>query len=180
MQISIRTMLALVTIMALAAVAITTGGISAAIFQSLVACISLAAIITVFVGRGRARATAIGYAMPLTLYLAALIAIGKSEFDPFRGTLPTSRIARNGYAELYTPTYRDIQTGEILSREEVAKLESKAGFGFPSHVSLVEMFPDPIEFMATAHASFVFLFGLFGAAYAALLHRFQSQTECSS
>ncbi|WP_345319714.1 hypothetical protein [Novipirellula rosea] len=110
MQISIRTVISVVALIALAFAAIMQGGIAASIYVGVFCLVSTLTAISALIAVGRLRAMAIGCIVPIVIYLAAITSIGAYEFTS-SATLPTSRISNRLFDSISRSIYTDMMTG---------------------------------------------------------------------
>ncbi len=177
-QISIRTLILAVALIALAIAAIIQGGIAASVYVGVFCLGSTLAAITALVGVGRLRAMAIGSIVPIAIYFAALASIGASEFSG-RASLPTSRLSNRLYDSISRPIYTDMITGKEVPDYDPATQPMSTGLGGGgmgggmAGVALTAITPDRDEFMITCHVVWATFLALLGGMYGRFLHESQ-------
>lgn len=174
-QISIRTLIIAVGLIALAIAAVLQGGIVASVYVGVFCLGSTLGAITALIGVGRLRAMAIGSIVPIAIYFAALASIGASEFSG-RASLPTSRLSNRLYDSISRPVYTDITTGKEVTGYDPATQPMSIGSGGGGmgggmgSVALTAITPARDEFMMTCHVVWATLLALLGGIYGRFLH----------
>jgi len=178
-QISIRSLLAAITLIAFAIAAIVQGGVAASIYVA-VSCIGVTLVaITALVAAGLPRAMAVGRVVPIALYFGALASIGASEFSGL-AKLPTSRISNRLYDSISRPIYTDMMTGKTVPNYDPSKKPTVSGMGGGmggggfGGVVLTAITPDRDEFLLTCHVGWATLLGLAGGIYGRFLYLTQN------
>ena len=171
-QISLRSLLVLVTLVALAIVSLrcATGW-----WQIAVVTIALVAfwgtIILAVVDRGNRQAFAIGFALSMVLYAIALLLIGplsgfgdnaSREFNPATGQLLTSRLLRPLFESIAEVHSIDFRTGQVVPNSDPNTSGSGPGSQFISRSEI----PDRGTFMVIGHSWWALLLGLCGGWFA--------------
>jgi len=178
-QISIRSLIAAITLIAIAIAAIVQGGVAASIYVA-VSCIGVTLVaITALVAAGLPRAMAVGRVVPIALYFGALASIGASEFSGL-AKLPTSRISNRLYDSISRPIYTDMMTGKTVPNYDPSKKPTVSGMGGGmggggfGGVVLTAITPDRDEFLLTCHVGWATLLGLAGGIYGRFLYLTQN------
>ena len=174
-QISIRSLIAAITLIAIAIAAIVQGGVASSIYVA-VSCIGVTLVaITALVAAGLPRAMAVGCVVPIALYFGALASIGASEFSGL-AKLPTSRISNRLYDSISRPIYTDMMTGKTVPNYDPSKKPTVSGMGGGGFggVVLTAITPDRDEFLLTCHVGWATLLGLAGGIYGRFLYLTQN------
>jgi len=179
-QISLRELMLVMLVVGLMLAGLTTGGWFASLLLLLIIVVSTALAIVAFVGHGRRRAFAVGYLIPLFVYIAIHAYAGASELDPFAYvTLPTTKLWGPVFEQLVRRDYVDSFTGEFVAKYDPTKNQAflgggSGGGGFggggggPSF-SIREI-PDRKTFMLLAHALVAMALGYAGGKFALCVH----------
>ena len=172
-QFSLRTVLVLVALVAVAIVSLRFATVEWRILSVAIAATSfVAAVVLAALGRGVRRAFAIGFATTMLLYVLVLDAMpwqgmagvrGRTEFNPDVGTLPTTRLLRPLYHAAADVRWVDIRTGRTVPTPDAAASTSP-------YLSMGES-PSREDFMVIGHAWWAMLLGLCGGAFAQWLHQ---------
>jgi len=179
-QISIRSLIAATTLIAIAIAAIVQGGVASSIYVA-VSCIGVTLVaITALVAAGLPRAMAVGCVVPIALYFGALASIGASEFSGL-AKLPTSRISNRLYDSISRPIYTDMMTGKTVPNYDPSKKPTVSGMGGGGFggggmagAALTAITPDRDEFLLTCHVGWATLLGLAGGIYGRFLYLTQN------
>ena len=174
-QISIRSLIAATTLIAIAIAAIVQGGVASSIYVA-VSCIGVTLVaITALVAAGLPRAMAVGRVVPIALYFGALASIGASEFSGL-AKLPTSRISNRLYDSISRPIYTDMMTGKTVPNYDPSKKPTVSGMGGGgmAGAALTAITPDRDEFLLTCHVGWATLLGLAGGIYGRFLYLTQN------
>lgn len=141
MQISLREMLCVTTILAFCTGGVVSGHPAAWVASFVLVSIILANVIDALVASGTRKKFAIGFVVPSLCYLLILGILGEPELEANEWSqLPTSRVARL----LVQPSYTSHQDATILYARGIAGRNS----------------------MPLAHLFFATAFGYFGGCYA--------------
>ena len=165
---------------AFAASALMLGGAAAKLFLVITSITFCVTLINTFVSVGLLRAISIGFTIPVILYAAALCFTGQNEFDPQKGLLPSSKLIQKAYESVYSRTYIDVRTQQVLADfdERQPHHQITNGPSFPmmgpgANVGAI-VYPVASEFMQSSHIITAFSLGFFGALYARWLFDRQS------
>lgn len=110
------------------------------------------------------------------LTIRELLAIGKSELDPYEGKLPTTKIIQPAFELMVKPEYVNTMTGEPVPDHDPTAILGSGVFGH-SLVGMRET-PDRTTFMALAHVLLAMIcgsVGSVGAKFAVWIDPKQSQ-----
>lgn len=165
-QFTLRELLFAVMFLALGLASLRAGGVLASITILLAIVLSMGMAIIAFVGRGELQAFAIGFLIPVIAYAASILAIGRSEFDPYEGKLPTSRLLLPVYQAIVQEEWID-STGKVVPKNWTGTFNNRPG---------LKETPDRTTFMSLAHVLIAMLFGYAGARFAVVVYRRRSAT----
>lgn len=175
LQFTLRELLVVIAFAALGLAALAKGGIVGAITVSLAVVVTMCLAIVAFVGRREKQAFAIGFLIPVVMYAAVVLAVGKSELDPNFALLPTSKLLRLIYSAIAKQTWVDEFTGKVIVGYDPTKVSSlPSGFGYTAPMRLVESL-DHGAFMSIGHILAAMTLGYAGAKFAVLVHRRESK-----
>ena len=177
-QVSLRELLFVVLFAGLGLASLRADGVvsSFTIFLAIVVTMCLA--IVAFVGRHTNQAFAIGYLIPVIAYGAVVLAVGKSELDPYDGKLPTSRLLLPMFRVMVKQTWTDVLTGQVVPDYDPATDPNRAGAGgggFGGSPMGLSESPDRPTFMSLGHILIAMIFGYSGAKFAVIVHRKQQR-----
>ncbi len=176
LQVSLRELLFVVLFAGLGLASLRAGGFVASCTVFLAIVVTMCLAIVAFVGRYTTQAFAIGFLIPVITYGVAVLAVGKSELDPYEGKLPTSRLLLPIFQAMAKQTWTNAWTGEVVPDYDPATDPNRAGAGGGgfggSPVALSES-PDRPTFMSLGHILFAMMFGYTGAKFAVIVYRKQ-------
>ena len=187
---SLRELFAIVLFFALGLAALRTGGVLAATTLFVSGLLLMAMAIVAFVAIGVPKAYAIGFLLPVTLYLVCVALAGRNELDPYDGKLPTTSLIRYAHQWLVTTNYVDSVTGKVIPNYDPAAdrrsgtvpgsmgmggmgMSGMAMGGMMSGPMIVEIPSDRLTFMLLAHTLFTLIFGWLGAKFACRVYYLQ-------
>ena len=166
-QFTIREGLILVFFAGFAVASLSAGGIVASLFLILSMALVAAFAISVFVAPIELRTYSIGFVVPIFLYSLILVTFRSSEFDPYTGKLPTSKLLLPLFVATVKNEYVD-QQGNVLKDFDPSKTPiSGGGFGPPA-ISFRET-PDRVAFMSIAHTVLALFAGYHGGKFASFI-----------
>lgn len=156
----------------------------------------LSALDRLWIAQGEARATAIGWVLPMLIYTGLIYVGGSDEQNPWSGKLWTTKLMSAPLQQAMKPHsgYRDINTGEVHTEMPAgAALIGGGGGGFggggsvggggggqggaPQAFVSFHRFPRSENFMPTAHCLWALLFGYTGSKYAASVYRRRARRQ---
>ena len=170
LQFSLRELLIVVLFAGLGLASLRTGGIIGSIVVMLAIVVTTAFAIVAFVGRHSSQAFAIGFVIPVILYAVVVLAVGKSELDPYAGRLLTSRLLRPMFGLIAKKIWTNVATGQVVPDYDPTTDPNR----FASPMGLSES-PDRPTFMSLGHVLFDMLLGYAGARFALLVYRKQPE-----
>ncbi|HUY91094.1 MAG TPA: hypothetical protein VMV10_20315 [Pirellulales bacterium] len=176
LQVSLRELLFLVLFAAIGLASLRAGGVVASIVVMLAIVATMCFAILAFVGRHSIQAFAIGFLLPVIVYVAAILVVGKSELDPYAGKLPTSRLLRPMFRLMVKPTWTDMSTGQVVPDYDPDT--DPGGYG-AAPMAFSESL-DRRTFMSLGHVLFAMMFGYAGAKFAVAVHREQQEIQSRS
>jgi len=181
-QISLRELLFALLFAGLGLSSLRAGGLLASATFLLAILLTMGFAIVAFVGRDRLQAFGIGFVIPVIAYAATVLAIGKSELDPYEGKLPTSRLLQPMFRLMAKQTWTNAFTGEVIPDYDPATDSNMGGGGGGfggSPIGLTESLDRP-TFMSLGHVLFAMMLGYTGAKFAVAVHRSQHRpnAEC--
>ncbi|MEO8498921.1 MAG: hypothetical protein ABI614_27985, partial [Planctomycetota bacterium] len=144
---------------------------SCTVFLATVVTMCLA--IVAFVGRYTTQAFAIGFLIPVIAYGIAILAVGKSELDPYEGRLPTSKLLLPVFRVMTKQTWTNVLTAEVVPDYDPATDPNRGGAGgggFGGSPMALSEFPDRPTFMSLGHILIAMIFGYAGAKFAVIVH----------
>lgn len=143
---------------------------------------TMGSAIVAFVGRNSIQALAIGFLLPVIVYAATILAVGKSELDPYEGKLLTTRLLRPVFGLMVKTTWTDMSTGQVVPDYDPGKDPNRVDFGgvvAAPTMAFSESLDRP-AFISLGHVLFAMLFGYAGAKFAFVVHRKQQEIQPSS
>ena len=175
-QFSLRELLFVVLFAGLGLASLRAGGVVASCTVFLAIVVTMCLAIIAFVGRNTTQAFAIGFLIPVIAYGVAILAVGKSELDPYEGKLPTSKLLLPAFRVMAKQTWTNVLTGEVVPDYDPATDPNRVGAGgggfAGSPMGLLES-PDRPTFMSLGHILIATMFGYAGAKFAVIVHRKQ-------
>lgn len=169
LQFTLRELLFVIAFAGFGLASLVNGGIVGAIMVSLAMIITMGLAIVAFVGRRSRQAFAIGFLIPVIMYAAIVLAVGKNELDPYAGQLPTWRLLRPMFAVMSKEIWQNAATGQIMPDYDFAN-DPNQGAGMRLHYS-----PDRQTFMSLGHLLIAMMLGYAGAKLAVIVHRRESK-----
>ena len=104
---SLRELLIVFLIIALSLGALRVGGLLATLVLISGFAFLVAMAINAFAAKATTRTFAVGFLIPCAVYAAILTASGKRELDPYRGTVPTSKLLLQMHEYIVGKTFYD-------------------------------------------------------------------------
>lgn len=134
MRISVREFVAVVTVIAFAIGGLIVGR-GLAMFASVVMfAILMGVLITAIVSRGVYRSFAVGFLTPIVFYVLLLYMAGSSEFDFYRGRLPTTQVVQKYFVEAVENSWSSSaytrRAEHVMSVMPLWHLSLCVGFGY--------------------------------------------------
>lgn len=186
-QFSLRELLLFVLVAAIGLTALKIGGTVASLVMLLAVAVTTGIAIVAFVGRGEVRASACGFVIPVIAYTATVFAVGKGEFDPYEGKLPTSQLLSKAHVAIAESMWIDAFTHEVFPDYDPTTDPNRnfggglggGGVGGGRMMTQIQS-PDRPTFMSLGHVLFGLLFGYAGAKFAVAIHRSQQSAKGTS
>jgi len=163
-RLSVRELMLLVFVTGLGLAGLCTGGWIASLCVLMLITAAMAFAIVAFVGHGHRRSFAIGFLIPLIIYIGVHAYVGPTELDPY-GKLPTTKLIRPIYELVVKLEYIDFNTGKSMPNYDPTKNPGLGGGGFAPPVTVKET-PDRTTFMTLAHALFAVTLAYVGGKFA--------------
>ena len=146
------------------------GGVLAAVVLALVALLAMALMIVALVGRGRRRAFAIGFLVPLLTYAAVHAFTGNDELEPYdKSALPTTQSFQRPYETFRSRTWIDATTQEPIPDYDPTVDPSLHSAGLNSKVGYHDS-PDRVTFALLAHGLIAVSLAFVGSRFAVYIH----------
>jgi hypothetical protein len=176
LRISIRELLTVIAVLALAMASLRIGGVLAQVMLIIAGISVIAFGITAIVARDRRQTFAIGFLIPFALYAAIHFVSERNELDPYDpSALITTRSFRPLHDAFRTQTWTEPQTGEALSEFDLdPSIVPEVGPGYiytsqsGSAGSLTEH-PRRKTFMMVAHCLLASIAGYIGGRFAIIV-----------
>ena len=163
-QLSVRELMLLVFVTGLGLAGLCTGGWIASLGVLMLTTVAMALGIVAVVGHGHDRLFAIGFLIPLMIYMGVHAYVGPTELDAY-GKLPTTRLIQPIYELLVRVEYIDSNTGKAIPNYDPTKNPGLGGGGAAPPVTL-KVIPDRETFMTLAHALFAVTLAYIGGKFA--------------
>lgn len=177
-QFSMRELLSVVLFAGLGLASLRVGGVVGSIVVLLAMVVTMCFGIVAFVGRHSMQAFAMGFVIPVVAYSAMVLAVGKSELDPYEGKLPTSRLLLPMFRSMVTLTWTNTLTGQLVPGYDPTtdpNLAGTGGAGYAGSSMRASESLDRPTFMSLGHLLFALMFGYAGAKFAVAVHRKQRE-----
>ncbi len=182
-QFSLRELLFVVLFAGLGLASLRAGGVLGSITVFLAIVLTICLAIMAFVGRGQLQAFAIGYLIPVVAYAAIVLAVGKSELDPYEGKLPTSQLLKPMFRAIAKQTWINVMTGEVVPDYDPASVPNRmsgGGGGFSGSQMGLSEYPDRPTFMSLGHMIIAIMFGYAGGKFGVAVHRRPQESRRNS
>ena len=173
MQYGLKEFLLFVALAAAGFCGMAIGGVGASIAISLFSISFTFALIAAFVARGLFQSRAIGFILPVMIYGSSLLVLADSEFDPYSGKIPTSKITKHAFELMSDQDWIDGSTGEPMPSNFDPYANNNPKIYLSESLSRS-------EFMCSAHVLWAVLFGFLGAQFAVWLHRSTRTSEANA
>lgn len=168
LQISVRELLFIVFVAGVGLAGLLRGGWVGLSTVMMLCVLATAFMIMAFVGRGQRRAFAIGYVIPVLVYIAPHAYVGfsdSSEIDFYR-KLPTSKLLRAAYEQVAREERFDVVSGAIVSDYDPMSSQPLGGGGIANASIATRERPDRATFLLLAHALWASAFAYAGGKFA--------------